>query len=87
MALIDTHALVEEMVAAGVKKDQAVIFTKAINQSNDNLVTKSDLKLEINKLRSEMSKMGHDLDTNLNWLKTIGLLLIGLGIKAAFFNS
>lgn len=86
MAIIDTHSLIEEMTAAGIKKEQAVIFTKAINQSNDNLVTKSDLKLEINKLGHDLETRIEKIDTNLNWLKTIGLLLIGLGIKAAFFN-
>lgn len=104
MALIDTHELIEELVAAGEKKEVALIIAKTARQSNDNLVNKSDLKLSVSELRSEMSSMKselrsemsdmkHDLgtriekiDTNLNWLKAIGLLLVGLGIKAAFFN-
>ena len=92
MAIIDTHSLIEEMVAAGVKKQQAVIFTKAINNSNDNLVTKSDLKIELSYLRTELSNVKHDLeirmdklDNNLTWLKGIGFVAIGLLVKIAFF--
>jgi hypothetical protein len=73
MAIIDTYSLIEEMVEAGVKKQQAVVFTKAINQSNDNLVTKSDLKLEMNKLsselRAEISNTKHDLKEDISNLK------------------
>lgn len=54
MALIDTHAVVEELIASGVKKKQAEIITKAISQGNDNLVTKTDLELALSDIRADM---------------------------------
>ena len=80
MALIDTYSLIEEMVAGGIKKEQAVIITKAINQSNDNLATKSDLKAEVSQIRSEISNVKHELETDISelkndisWLKVISI--------------
>lgn len=35
MALLDTHAVIEELIASGVNKKQAEVITKAISQSND----------------------------------------------------
>ena len=69
MALIDTYSIIEEMVASGIKKEQAVIITKAINQSNDNLATKSDLKAEVSQIRSEISKVKHELITEISNVK------------------
>lgn len=69
MALIDTYSLIEEMVAGGIKKEQAVIITKAINQSNDNLATKSDLKAEVSQIRSEISNVKHELITEISNVK------------------
>ena len=87
MALIDTHSLIEEMIASGIKKEQAVILTKAINQSNDNLITKSDLNLAISDLRHDLETRIDKIDNNMNWLKGLGLLGIGLLIKVAFFSN
>jgi hypothetical protein len=98
MALIDTHALIEEMIAAGIKKDQAVILTKAINQSNNNLVTKSDLKLEINKLKNNLEErivkadnkfdsLSTKVDTDMKWIMTIGVAIFLMLAKLTFFNS
>jgi hypothetical protein len=56
MALLDTHAIIEEMIAAGVKKKQAEIITRAINGSKDELVTKGDLELGMIKLKVEILK-------------------------------
>lgn len=86
MALIDTYSLIEEMVAGGIKKEQAVILTKAIHQTNDNLVTKSDLNLAISDLRHDLESRMNKIDNNMNWLKGLGLVAIGLLIKIAFFS-
>ena len=61
MALIDTHELIEELVAAGEKKEVAVIIAKTTRQSNDNLVNKSDLKLSVAELRSEINGLRYEL--------------------------
>ena len=75
MALLDTHAVIEELISSGVKKKQAEIFTRAINQSNDNLVTKNDLDLALMKLKFELLKwIAPMFLTNL-------LLIIGLWFK------
>ena len=87
MALIDTHALIEEMIAAGIKKDQAVIFTKAITQSNDNLVTNSDLKLEANKLDNKIDLLSNKLDVHMKWIMGIGGAMFLMLVKLTFFNS
>ena len=67
MALLDTHAVIEELIASGVKKKQAEIITRAISQGNDNLVTKSDLESAIVELRSDIK-----------WIKGLIFLIIGL---------
>jgi len=75
MALLDTHAVIEELIASGVKKKQAEIITKAISQGNDNLVTKTDLDLALVQLKIELLKWITPMFlTNL-------LLIIGLWFK------
>lgn len=73
MALLDTHAVIEELIASGVKKKQAEIITKAISQGGDNLVTKTDLELALSDLRSDMK-----------WLKSLIILILGLVISLWF---
>jgi hypothetical protein len=67
MSTLDTHQVVEDMIASGVEKRQAEIITKAIRQSENNLVTKSDLELSLSDLRSDMK-----------WIKGLMFLVIGL---------
>lgn len=67
MSTIDTHQVIEEMIAAGVEKRQAEIITRAIRQSEGNLVTKNDLELAVSDLRTDMK-----------WLKGLMFLVIGL---------
>lgn len=75
MALLDTHAVIEELIASGVKKKQAEVITKAISQSNDSLVTKTDLDLALVQLKIELLKWITPMFlTNL-------LLIIGLWFK------
>lgn len=72
MAMVDTHKLVEEMIASGIKKQQAEIITNAISQSNDNLLTKSDLMAAISDLRHHLESRIDRIDNNINWLRGIG---------------
>ncbi len=62
-------------------------MTKAINQSNDNLITKSDLNLAISDLRHDLETRIDKIDNNMNWLKGIGFFAIGLLTKIAFFSN
>ena len=41
MPSIDTHALIEELIASGVKKKQSEIIIKVISQEADRLVPKT----------------------------------------------
>lgn len=67
MSTIDTHQVIEEMIAAGVEKRQAEVITRAIRQNEHNLVTKNDLELAVSDLRTDMK-----------WLKGLMFLVIGL---------
>lgn len=69
--LIDTYKLIEDMIAAGIKKPQAEIITNAINQSNDNLVTKSDLKLAISEVKSEVNLVKSEVQSVRSEMSTL----------------
>lgn len=87
--LIDTHQVVEDIIKSGLKKNQAEIITRAINQSNNNLVTKSDLKASTEKLETKIDSTKSELNT-MKWM--IGLLfasnlmIIGL-LFSLIFNG
>lgn len=74
--LIDTHKAIERLIAVGNSKESAEVVVDLINSQEQSLATKADIQL----LEAKIEK-------DINWLKAIGLVLIGLGIKAAFFNS
>ena len=97
MPLIDTHSVIKEFIAAGINEQQAELITKTINQSNNNLVTKTDLKLglaevkselkaEIQEVRSEIQEVKSELHHNLNWIRAIGFLILGMLAKLTFFS-
>ena len=73
MTSIDTHALIEELIASGVKKKQAEIIIKVISQEADRLVPKADLELALGDIRSDMK-----------WLKSLIFLILGLVISLWF---
>jgi hypothetical protein len=73
MPSIDTHALIEELIASGVKKKQSEIIIKVISQEADRLVPKTDLELALSDIRSDMK-----------WLKSLIFLILGLVISLWF---
>ena len=73
MPSIDTHALIEELIASGVKKKQAEIIIKVSSQEADRLVPKTDLELALSDIRSDMK-----------WLKSLIFLILGLVISLWF---
>lgn len=85
MVVLDTHKLVEEMIAAGFEKKQAEVITAAISQRNDDLVTNSDLKLALSDLRTELKGDILELKNDNKWLKGLMFIIIGLLVKVAFF--
>ena len=62
MALLNTHNTVKKFIKYGFSEDQAEVIVEAINDQNNELVTKSDLKLAISELKSDIS-----------WLKAISV--------------
>ena len=104
MALIDTHSIVEDLIAAGFAKSQAEALTRLKILHYEDLASKKDLdntesslKKDLDSLKSvlkqDLSEVQHNLerrmdtiDTNFNWIKAIGLAIVALGIKIAFFN-
>jgi predicted nuclease with TOPRIM domain len=62
MPLIDTHSVIKEFIAAGINEQQAELITKTINQSNNNLVTKADLKASVVELRSEIAHVRSEIN-------------------------
>jgi DNA topoisomerase VI subunit A len=82
MALIDTHALVEDLIEAGFKKKQAETIIKVTRKGQNDFANKTD----INQLRSDIElaiyKAKFDL---LKWITpmflTNLLLIVGLWFK------
>ena len=73
MPSIDTHALIEELIASCVKKKQAEIIIKVISQEADRLVPKTYLERALSDIRSDMK-----------WLKSLIFLILGLVISLWF---
>lgn len=80
--LIDTHEAVEKLLEAGNSKKNAETIVKLINSQDANLATKGDILRLENEFKLLEVKLGKDI----NWLKGIGMVVIGLLIKIAFFN-
>jgi hypothetical protein len=74
MAILDTHAVVEEFIAVGIDKKQAEVIVRTMNQTNNNLVTKFDLDLALTKLKSDLkdetSSLRSELKEDVNSLRS-----------------
>jgi len=84
--MISTHVVYKKLVSKGMSEDLAETMTEIIDEKQDGLVTKSDLKLELAKLDAKIDIKTTRLDTSLNWMKAIGIACLLLLIKLAFFN-
>ncbi len=64
----------------------AETLTEIMEQRQDNFVTKADLRIEISELRTELHSRMDKIENNLNWLKGIGFIIVGLLVKIALFS-
>ncbi len=76
MALIDTHKAVKQFTTAGIPEKQAEAITEVISNIDQHVATKGDI-----------AKLENKIDTEVKWLKTVNIIIIGLLIKLVFFNS
>ena len=53
---IDTLAAAQELEAAGIKPEHAEAIVKTVSQADADLVTKTDLKAELARLRSDLEE-------------------------------
>ena len=96
MALLNTHTTIKEFIKYGFSEDQAEVIVNAINDQNNQLVTKNDLKFSISELKSELksdiskleselksdiSKLENKMDINMKWIMAIGVIIIGILLK------
>jgi uncharacterized FlaG/YvyC family protein len=77
MALTNTHATVKKFIQHGFTEEQAEAVVEAINDQNNQLVTKTDLAIAVSDLKSEITA----INTNIKWIMAIGLLIVGILLK------
>lgn len=75
MAYIDTHKIVKELVASGLKAEQAEVITRAINHGSDDLVTKKDLEIALAQLKIDLLKWIFPM------FLTVIVLIVGLWLR------
>lgn len=78
--MIGTHVVFKKLVAKGMSEELAEAITEIMEERQDDLVTKSDLRASITEVRAEIAEVKADI----KWLKGMGLVMIGLLIKIAF---
>lgn len=84
--MISTHVAYKKLVSKGMSDELAEAVTEIMEERQDGLVTKSDLKLGIAELKSEFDLKATRLDTSLNWMKAIGIACLLLLIKLTFYK-
>ena len=80
MALLNTHTTVKKFIKHGFSEKQAEVIVEAINDQNNELVTKSDLNIAIAKLDSKIEA----ININIKWLMAIVLVVLGILLKNTF---
>lgn len=84
--MISTHAAFKKLVSKGMSDELAEAVTEIMEEKQDGLVTKSDLKLGLAELKSEVDVNTTKLETSLNWIKAIGVACLFLLIKLTFYK-
>jgi len=70
MALLNTHTTIKEFIKYGFSEDQAEVIVNAINDQNNQLVTKNDLKFSISELKSELKSDISKLESDISKLES-----------------
>lgn len=81
--MISTHAIFKKLVKNGMSEKLAETMTEVMEERQDSLVTKSDLRVELFELKGDIKK----IQLNQDWLKYIGVACLMLLLKIAFFNN
>jgi len=89
MKSLDTHTAVKSLIAAGLPENQAevIVATITIEKAQSDLVTKSDLKLAIAEVRTEIAEIKRDMKWGMGLLVgilTLCLSMLGVLAKIAF---
>lgn len=84
--MISTHTAFKKLVHSGMSEPLAETVTEIMEQRQDDLVTKSDLRASVAELRSEIQEVKSELHHNLNWIRAIGFLILGMLAKLTFFS-
>lgn len=74
MAILNTHATIKKLIKDGCSEKLAESIVEVINEQNNELVTKNDLRLAILELKTDLLK----------WIIPFFLTIIGLIITTFF---
>ena len=70
MAYFDTHEEIQHLKNAGISEQEAEAIVRLHAKKGEDLATKSDLKLEISELRSELKEDMHKINISMSEIKT-----------------
>ncbi len=71
----DTQEAVIKLRAVGVSQEHADAFVRAIVESQDSLVTKTDIELALSPLKTDLAVLKTDV-TSIKWM--MGVLIAGV---------
>lgn len=90
--MLNTHTLLKELVAIGLSEKLAedfvdnIVTKDQLKDSNEQLVTKSDLKIAVLELKTEINELRTEMRNDKKWIIPILIGMLTLMIKVAFFN-
>jgi hypothetical protein len=70
MAYFDTHEEIQHLKNAGISEQEAETIVRLHAKKGEDLATKSDIKLEISELRSELKEDMHKINISMSEIKT-----------------
>lgn len=70
MAYFDTHEEIQHLKNAGISEQEAEAIVRLHAKKGEDLATKSDIKLEISELRSELKEDMHKINISMSEIKT-----------------
>ena len=86
MALIDTHSIVEDLIAAGFAKSQAEALTKLKILHYEDLASKKDLENVETSLKKDLENVGKSVKSELSTLKWMVGVVCALMIMLLSFQ-